>query len=124
GNGAFLGGGDAPNLAAVAATTALVAGVMSILMGAVANFPLALDAGVLLGADVAVRRRALRAAAVRAGCPAGALNRGHVLAVDALLTDWHGQGPVPLPGGVAASRACGRLLLGPVLPVHDERQER
>lgn len=83
-----------------------------------------LDVGVLLGADVAVRRRALRVAAVRAGCPAGALNRGHVLAVDALLTDWHGQGPVPLPGGVAGSRACGRLLLGPAQPVHDERQER
>ncbi|QHT58001.1 tRNA lysidine(34) synthetase TilS [Cellulomonas sp. H30R-01] len=84
----------------------------------------ALDVGVLLGADVAVRRRALRAAAVQAGCPGGTLNRGHVLALDALLTDWHGQGPVPLPGGVAASRACGRLLLGPAQPVHDERQER
>ncbi|NKY38558.1 NCS2 family permease [Cellulomonas septica] len=52
GNGAFLGGGDAPNLAAVAATTALVAGVMSILMGAVANFPLALAAGLGLNAVV------------------------------------------------------------------------
>lgn len=83
-----------------------------------------LDVGVLLGAPVAVRRRALRVAAVRAGCPAGALNRGHVLAVDALLTDWHGQGPLPLPGGVVAARSCGRLLLGPALPVHDERQER
>ncbi|GCE77711.1 NCS2 family permease [Cellulomonas biazotea] len=52
GNGAFLGGGDAPNLAAVAATTALVAGVMSILMGAVANFPLAVAAGLGLNAVV------------------------------------------------------------------------
>lgn len=52
GNGAFLGGGDAPNLAAVAATTALVAGVMSILMGAIANFPLALAAGLGLNAVV------------------------------------------------------------------------
>ncbi|KRD43109.1 permease [Cellulomonas sp. Root930] len=53
GDGLFLGGGDAPNLAAVAATTALVAGVMSILMGVVANFPLALAAGLGLNAVVA-----------------------------------------------------------------------
>ncbi|NUU16977.1 NCS2 family permease [Cellulomonas humilata] len=53
GDGQFLGGGDVPNLAAVAATTALVAGVMSILMGVVANFPLALAAGLGLNAVVA-----------------------------------------------------------------------
>ncbi|QDB78235.1 NCS2 family permease [Georgenia sp. 311] len=52
--GAFLGGGtDGPNFAAVAAGTALVAGLMSILMGAVANFPLALAAGLGLNAVVA-----------------------------------------------------------------------
>src|SRR4051794_10216767 len=50
GDGQFLGGGDAPNLAAVAATTALVAGVMTILMGVVANFPIALAAGLGLNA--------------------------------------------------------------------------
>ena len=32
--------------------------------------------------------------------------------VDALVTDWHGQGPVALPGGIAVRRACGRLALG------------
>jgi AGZA family xanthine/uracil permease-like MFS transporter len=53
GDGQFLGGGDAPNLAAVAATTALVAGVLTILMGVVANFPLALAAGLGLNAVVA-----------------------------------------------------------------------
>src|SRR5215210_1677851 len=41
-DGQFLGGGDQPNLAAIAAGTALVAGVMTILMGVVANYPLAL----------------------------------------------------------------------------------
>ena len=56
-------------------------------------------------------RRALRSAAIAAGSPAGALGRAHVLAVDALVTDWHGQGPVALPGGIAVSRACGRLAL-------------
>ncbi|MGE9807819.1 MULTISPECIES: NCS2 family permease [unclassified Janibacter] len=51
--GAFLGGGDAPNLGMVAAATALVAGVMTLLMGLVANYPLALAAGLGLNAFVA-----------------------------------------------------------------------
>lgn len=52
GTGNWLGGGDGPNIAMIAATTALVAGVMSILMGVVANFPLALAAGLGLNAVV------------------------------------------------------------------------
>lgn len=71
-----------------------------------------LDVERLAGAPAALRRRALLLAARSAGSPAGSLGRRHVLAVDALLTDWHGQGPVCLPGGVEVSRACGRLLLG------------
>ncbi|SNT16107.1 putative MFS transporter, AGZA family, xanthine/uracil permease [Micrococcales bacterium KH10] len=53
GTGAFLGGDPANNSAVIAATTALVAGLMSILMGVVANFPLALAAGLGLNAVVA-----------------------------------------------------------------------
>lgn len=54
--GQFLGGGpgDGSNLPAIAAGTALVAGVLTILMGAVANFPLALATGLGLNAFVAV----------------------------------------------------------------------
>jgi AGZA family xanthine/uracil permease-like MFS transporter len=54
-NGAFLGGGsgDGSNLATIAAGTALVAGVMTILMGVVANYPLALATGLGLNAFVA-----------------------------------------------------------------------
>lgn len=70
-----------------------------------------LDVDVLARALPAVRRRALLLACVRAGCPPGRLARTHVLAVDALVTGWHGQGPVPLPGPVEASRTCGRLAL-------------
>jgi adenine/guanine/hypoxanthine permease len=51
--GQFLGGGTEPNLALVAAATALVAGVLTILMGAVANYPLALATGLGLNAFVA-----------------------------------------------------------------------
>jgi AGZA family xanthine/uracil permease-like MFS transporter len=54
GDGHFLGGGSAPNLPMVAAATALVAGVMTILMGLVANFPLALATGLGLNAFVAL----------------------------------------------------------------------
>jgi len=50
--GGFLGGGRGPNLAMVAAATALVAGVMTLLMGVVANFPLALATGLGLNAFV------------------------------------------------------------------------
>ena len=53
GNGSFLGGGSATNLPAVAAATALVAGILSILMGVVARFPIALAAGLGLNAVVA-----------------------------------------------------------------------
>jgi AGZA family xanthine/uracil permease-like MFS transporter len=53
GEGQFLGGGDAPNLSAIAAGTALVAGVMTILMGVVANYPLALATGLGLNAFLA-----------------------------------------------------------------------
>lgn len=52
-DGRFLGGGDAPNLPAIAAATALVAGVLTILMGVVANYPLALATGLGLNAFVA-----------------------------------------------------------------------
>jgi AGZA family xanthine/uracil permease-like MFS transporter len=51
--GTFLGGGAAPKLAMVASATALVAGLMTILMGAVANYPLALATGLGLNAFVA-----------------------------------------------------------------------
>ncbi|MFC7486277.1 NCS2 family permease [Knoellia sp. CPCC 206453] len=54
-NGDFLGGGsgDGSNLPAIAAGTALVAGLLTILMGVVANFPLALATGLGLNAFVA-----------------------------------------------------------------------
>lgn len=52
-DGAYLGGGSEPNLAMIAAGTALVAGVITILMGVVANYPLALATGLGLNAFVA-----------------------------------------------------------------------
>ena len=55
GDGKYLGGdGSHPNLALIAAATALIAGVITILMGLVANFPLALATGLGLNTFVAV----------------------------------------------------------------------
>ncbi|HYG92225.1 MAG TPA: NCS2 family permease [Nocardioides sp.] len=51
--GQFLGGGSEPNLEMIAAGTSLVAGVLTILMGVVANYPLALATGLGLNAFVA-----------------------------------------------------------------------
>lgn len=71
-----------------------------------------LDVAALARAHPALRRRALRRAALLVGCPAGDLFAVHVEAVDALVVDWHGQGPVHLPADRRASRTCGRLCLG------------
>ena len=51
--GAYLGGGTSPNIPAIAAATALVAGIMTILMGVAANYPLALAAGMGINALLA-----------------------------------------------------------------------
>jgi tRNA(Ile)-lysidine synthase len=57
----------------------------------------------------AMRTRVLRTAALRHGVPAGSLTSTHLRELDRLVTDWHGQGPVALPGGREAVRDCGRL---------------
>ncbi|MCL2090689.1 MAG: tRNA lysidine(34) synthetase TilS [Micrococcales bacterium] len=67
----------------------------------------------LAQAPAAVRRAALRAMVVAAGSPTGSLGARHVAAVEALVVDWHGQGPVHLPGPVLARRDCGRLRVEP-----------
>src|SRR6185503_20814359 len=51
--GHFLGGGQAPALAAVAAATALVACVLTLAMGIVGRYPFALATGLGLNAFVA-----------------------------------------------------------------------
>jgi tRNA(Ile)-lysidine synthase len=63
----------------------------------------------LLALPGAVRRRVLRAAAVAAGAPSGAVSAVHVRELDRLVTNWHGQKPVSLPGGLVGARECDRL---------------
>jgi tRNA(Ile)-lysidine synthase len=57
----------------------------------------------------AIRTRVLHQWARRLGVPGGALSHRHVAALDALITDWHGQGSTALPGGVQVARREGRL---------------
>ena len=59
--------------------------------------------------ELPIRTRVLRAAAVAAGAPAGETFHQHVLAIDALVTDWHGQRWVDLPGHVRAVRRDGLI---------------
>ncbi|GAA4694730.1 tRNA(Ile)-lysidine synthase [Promicromonospora umidemergens] len=70
-----------------------------------------LDVAVLEQAHPALRRRALRLAALAAGCRPTDTTTRHVDALDALVVSWSGQGPVHLPGGARARRACGSLFL-------------
>ncbi|MDR2380505.1 MAG: TilS substrate-binding domain-containing protein [Bifidobacteriaceae bacterium] len=64
----------------------------------------------MAAAHPAVRGRALRRAALAAGTTPGALSAAHLAALDALVANWHGQGPAYLPGGIRAERKCGKLV--------------
>jgi len=70
-----------------------------------------LAVAVLAALPAAVRTRVLRRAAVLAGAEDGRLSARHVHAMDRLITDWHGQGPVSLPGGLVAERVYDTLTL-------------
>ncbi|WP_320067765.1 tRNA lysidine(34) synthetase TilS [Micromonospora sp. RTGN7] len=65
----------------------------------------------LTGLAPAVRTRVLHAWARELGAAPAALSHRHVAALDALVTDWRGQGPTHLPGGVRVVRRAGRLTV-------------
>jgi len=70
--------------------------------------------GALMAMPPALRTRVLKAWAERA-CGA-AVTGAHVAALRALVDNWHGQGPLALPGGVEIVRRGGELLvLGPAV---------
>jgi tRNA(Ile)-lysidine synthase len=71
--------------------------------------PAGLEVGRLRALPAAIRTRVLRDAAIMAGCPPGALTAGHVECIGALVTGWHGQQWVDLPGGVRARRLDGKV---------------
>ncbi|HEV7194348.1 MAG TPA: tRNA lysidine(34) synthetase TilS [Pedococcus sp.] len=75
------------------------------------------EVGQLAALPRAVRTRVWRLLTVAAGAPAGQVSTRHTEACDALLTGWHGQGPVSLPGPLLARRAGGRVSIGAPDPV-------
>jgi tRNA(Ile)-lysidine synthase len=65
------------------------------------------DVPALLALPAALRSRSLKLWAEQQ-C-GSAVTSAHVDALRALVEDWHGQGPVSLPGGGRVSRVDGRL---------------
>lgn len=71
--------------------------------------PPAIDVAALAGLPAAIRTRLLHKAAIAAGAPAGSLTARHVAELDALVTGWHGQRWIDLPGGVRCRRRHDEL---------------
>ena len=59
----------------------------------------------------AIRSRVLRLAIYKAGSPAGSLSAEHIASAEALVSDWHGQKEVALPGNVKLWRNSGTISL-------------
>jgi tRNA(Ile)-lysidine synthase len=70
-----------------------------------------LDVADLTALPPALRSRVLRYWAAQAG--AAPLSAERTAALDALVTEWRGQGPVNLPGRVAVRRTSGTLVAYP-----------
>jgi tRNA(Ile)-lysidine synthase len=77
-----------------------------------------LAVGQLEALDPALRSRVLRLAALDAGAAGSELTALHLRELDRLVTDWHGQERVELPGRVCAIRDGGALHFVPT-PVRD-----
>nr|WP_233354348.1 TilS substrate-binding domain-containing protein [Phycicoccus elongatus] len=60
-----------------------------------------------------MRTRVWRRLLIAAGAPAGQVSARHTDDCDRLLTDWHGQGPIHVPGDLRVSRSGGRIVLAP-----------
>jgi len=70
-----------------------------------------LDCEKLSALPRAIRTRILRSAIYASGAPSGSISADHVASAEALVTSWHGQGALSLPGGVKVERISGRLSL-------------
>ena len=73
--------------------------------------PFNLDVKELERLPKAITTRVLRLAIYKAGAPAGSLSAEHIAAAQALISDWHGQKEVSLPGNVKLLRNSGRITL-------------
>jgi tRNA(Ile)-lysidine synthase len=110
---AALGPAVVDNLARTASllaadTAALDALAASALAAARAGPGLTVSA--LAALPTAIRTRVLHAWARELGAAGAALSHRHVVALDALVVDWHGQGVTRLPGGIGVGRVAGALV--------------
>jgi tRNA(Ile)-lysidine synthase len=106
-----LGPAVVANLARTARLVAADTEALDALAGAVLSSAPAdqLDVSALSGLAPAVRTRVLHAWARSLGVPGTDLSHRHVAALDALVVDWRGQGPVHLPTGILVARRDGAL---------------
>ena len=63
-----------------------------------------LNVEVLIKFPAAIRKRIIKIAALDSGVNPGPFSYEHIEAIDALVTNWRGQGNVDLPGFIQASR--------------------
>lgn len=70
-----------------------------------------IEVDVLESLPRAIRTRIYKSMCER--CGAVELDAGHISGIDELVTRWHGQGTLNLPGGVNAAREYGRLSVWP-----------
>jgi tRNA(Ile)-lysidine synthase len=103
----LLGPDVVPNLARTARLIADDSTALDSFAAAVDIPAAGLDIATLAALPRALRTRVLRAFALHLGAPGGALAATHIDALDSLVTDWRGQGPVALPGGIEVSRRGG-----------------
>jgi tRNA(Ile)-lysidine synthase len=107
---ATLGPGVVGNLARTAALIAADNEALDAL-AAMVDVAGGVDVATVAALSAAVRTRVLHRWARTLGVSGSALSSRHVAALDALVTRWHGQGPVSLPGGVQVARRAGRLTM-------------
>ncbi|HHU11063.1 MAG TPA: tRNA lysidine(34) synthetase TilS [Intrasporangiaceae bacterium] len=75
------------------------------------------DVAALLDIPPALRTRVWRTLLIEAGAPPGQLGATHTDECDRLLTNWRGQGPLHLPGGLRVRRGEGGVRIEPAGPV-------
>jgi tRNA(Ile)-lysidine synthase len=76
-------------------------------LGAARQIDGSLQVDALVGLPVALRTRVLRGWLGAQGVPA--LRGSHLSDIDRLITNWHGQAHIDVPGGFAVRRASGSL---------------
>jgi len=70
-----------------------------------------LDVQALTNLHQAIRTRVIQQWLISSGVPSGSLHQIHIKTVDELISDWHGQKEINLPGGFEVKRSGNRLTI-------------